>query len=318
MSFQSWFWLLVGLFVIYRVYKKALDNNSINTIIKIRDVDDAPKFVSESTELKLAKIQKALFKRIAIVSSVLYLLLVTNLVFNYLKAWYFLGFCGLVLSYYYFQLESMPTFRYLRSREIPTNHEFQIAEEVERDKKFMNARNNSLAVVIVTLIVSGNWAYQVQKNQSEAKLWAMSEMSDLVGEGWCQNFWDIKATPGPDGDYDVSKTGGWPCITIGSVSNIRFKDLGKNLEMCLDYSLSRSVGLPSDSYDSSKYKYESTCSTDDIWKWTEGWDKDSIQDKIRSQQNIFQELEELQVAMCRNYYFNLSFEERNAYCYGLF
>ena len=318
MNSLSWFWLLLGFFIIYRIYRKALDKNGIDITIRVYSEPGTPEKVANSAKPRLAKLQKELFTTVALLSAALYTLVVTNLVFNYLKGWYVLGLCGLVISYLYLKSESLPTFALLNSRESGVADEYRISQENLKSSRFISARNTSLGVVIATLVFSGNWAYQVQKNQSEAKLWAMNEMNNLVGEGWCQNFWDIKATPGPDGDYDVSKTGGWPCITIGSVSNIRFKDLGKDLEMCLDYSLSRSVGLPTDSYNSSEYKYESTCSTDDNWEWTEGWGKDSIQDKIKIQQNIFQELEELQVAMCSNYYFNLSFEERNAYCYGLF
>jgi hypothetical protein len=88
--------------------------------------------------------------------------------------------------------------------------------------------------------------------------------------------------------------------------------------MCLNYSLSRSVGPPADSDNLSEYAYESICSSDDSWEWAEGWDKDSVQRKIGDELNIMEELGQLQVQMCRNYYFSMSVDERGTYCYGIF
>jgi hypothetical protein len=224
MSLLSWFWLLLGLFLIYRAYKKAIEKHNIDIIIKVRGEADAPKIISESAELRLARLQKESFKLSGILISVLYLLIVTNLVFNYLKGWYLLGISGLVISYLYLKIESLPSIALLKSRQSALGDEYRASQENLQSSRFIGARNTSLGIVIASLVFSGNWAYQVQKNQSEEKLWAMNEMNDLVGQGWCENFWDIDATLGPDGDYDVSKTGGWPCITIGSVSNIRFQD----------------------------------------------------------------------------------------------
>jgi hypothetical protein len=317
MNLQSWFWLLLGLFVIYGIYRKALGKNGIETTIKVYSEPGTPEKVANSAKPRLAKLQKELFASVALLSAALYTLVVTNLVFDYLKGWYVLGLCGLVISYLYLKSETLPTFALLNSRESGIADEYRISQENLKSSRFISARNTSLGVVIATLVFSGNWAYQVQKNQTEAKLWAMNEMNNLVGTGWCENFWNIDATPGPDGDYDVSKTGGWPCITIGSVSNIRFQDSGKALEMCLNYSLSRSVGPPSDSDNLSEYAYESICSSDDSWEWAEGWDKDSVRRKIGDELNIMEALEQLQVQMCRNYYFGMSVDERGTYCYGV-
>jgi len=317
MNLQSWFWLLLGLFVIYRIYRKALGKNGIDITIKVYSEPGTPEKVANSAKPRQAKLQKELFASVALLSAALYILVVTNLVLNYLKGWYVLCLCGLVISYLFLKSESLPTFALLKSQESGVVDEYAVSQQNLQSKRSITARNTSLGFVIATLVFSGNWAYQVQKNQSEAKLWAMNEMSGLASEGWCANFWDINVTPSPDGQYEVSKTGGWPCITVGSVSNIQFKDLGKNLEMCLDYSLSRSVGPPSDSYNSSKYLYKSICSSDDFWKWSEGWGKDSIKEKIRDQQNIVEELEQLQLQMCRKYYYSLSVDERGTYCYGV-
>jgi hypothetical protein len=295
-----------------------LDKNDIEITIKVYSEPGTPEKVANSAKPRQAKLQKELFISAALMSAALYSLVVTNLVFDYLKGWYLLGLCGVVVSYLYLKSESLPTFALLKSQESGVADEYRISQENLQSSRFTSARNTSLGIVIASLVFSGNWAYQVQKNQSEEKLWAMNEMNNLVGQGWCENFWDIDATLGPDGDYDVSKTGGWPCITIGSVSNIRFKESGKNLEMCLDYSLSRSVGPPSDSYNLSEYAYESICSTDDSWEWAEGWDTDSVKRKIGEDLNIMNELEEFQKLICREYYFTMSLEERGTYCYGVF
>jgi hypothetical protein len=315
---QSWFWLLLGLVVVYALYKKAMNKHSINMIIKIWSEPGTPVNIANSAKPKLAKLKKELFRQTAFLCGLVYVLVVTNLVLNYLKGWYVLVISGLIFAYIYLRFETIPSEALLKSEGQNEPDDYGISLAKQHSKKLLSSRNVTLQAIAATLVVSGIWAYQVQKNQSEEKLAAMNEIANLVGQGWCANFWDINAVPTPDGSFDVSKTGGWPCITIGAASNVQFKDKGNLLEMCFDYELHRSVGPPSDEEYLTVYDYDRACSSDDIWEWSEGWDSDSIRRKISEEKRIPEELDKLETSMCRSYYFTLSSDERGTYCYGVF
>ena len=314
MSSQSWFWLLLGLFVIYRIYRKALDKNRIDITIKVYSEPGTPKKVANSAKPRLAKLQKELFALVALLSAALYTLVVTNLSLNYLGGWFVLGIFGIVISFLFLKSETLPTLALLEAKESGVVTDFLISEENLQTKRLSSARNTSLVIVIISLVISGNWAYEVQKNQSAAKLSATNEVMKIVGTGWCSNFWDIDANPGPDGDYIVNKSGGWPCISVGSVSNIYFTTEGRNQKMCFNYSLTRSDGPPSQSNSVSDYDFGSTCSLDSWLETGEGWDEDSLWSKVRKEANIEFELNKLQNVMCQNYYYGMSYEEQNVYC----
>ena len=57
MNLQSWFWLLLGLFIIYKIYRKALGKNGIDITIKVYSEPGTPEKVANSAKPRLAKLQ---------------------------------------------------------------------------------------------------------------------------------------------------------------------------------------------------------------------------------------------------------------------
>jgi len=298
MSTSTRIYLLVGLFVIYRLYKWAIKNNEIEGTIRIWSKPEH----KYSPELRKAKFQKEAFKITASLSAVGYVLTVTNLVFNYLSGWYVLVILGIFYSYCYYLITGA-SYQY-KSSFFNKNEE----ERLKAITQLEAVKKTSLTIFVVVLALSGYWAYQVQKNQSEQKLIAMNTAARLVGQGQCANFSSQKALLDFDGNYENINSGGWPCITVGSVTNVRFTNVKAKLEMCFSYSLRRSSGLPSESDNSTEYDYRSLCVDDGVGGWTE----DRFLGVILK--DLGKAVSELQLKMCQTYYYSLNDEEKYIYC----
>jgi hypothetical protein len=92
---------------------------------------------------------------------------------------------------------------------------------------------------------------------------------------------------------------------------MRFTNLKDKLTMCFNYSLKRSNGLPDDDENLTDYNFKSLCA-DDGGIWSSGWTEDSFSGKIR--EDLVKELDELQIKMCKTYYYSLNYEEKYIYC----
>jgi hypothetical protein len=170
-------------------------------------------------------------------------------------------------------------------------------------------KKGATIALAIGVAISGNWEYRIQKDSSEQMQYATNEALELVGTGWCSNFWDINADYYPE--VDPIKTGGWPCINIGSVTDIKFTKIKSHLEMCFRYSLTRSDGLPSQDR-TYEYDYKKLCSTDSWYVNDGGWSTDSLESKIY--EVIKSDLDKLQESACRSSYYYLTEEERIVYC----
>jgi len=314
LSKASLFLLIAGLVLIAGAYRRALTKKNINTIIKVWSEPGTPKNISNSETPTLAKLQRKLYRQNGLLIAVAYFIIITNTQFNYLRGWYVLGFCGFLISYLYMEFQKMPSKLLLESQRSSFPDEFRITQEELHREKIQQSKGPAIAVVVVTFLAAIGWANEVQQNQFRTKLSAMNSLSDLVGDGWCANFWDVSLNRGLDGHFDVSKSGGWPCITIASVTDIRFIDNLDSVKMCLNYALARSRGMPDDNYYSLPFKFDTICSSDKSWELSEGWDKDSVFRKIRNEKKMDKALDRLQVEMCQLFRFRLSETERIVYC----
>jgi hypothetical protein len=309
MSLGYWFLLTIGLGTIFWLYKKSLASAHIESTLSAGMPAEESK---KSYSFQLAMEQKRIYKNLAYLVAIVYLITITNIAFNYTNGWYVFALIGFTYAYGVRTSSAIPIILRLKMNPVKTIEDEAIKNKNSAKLEVLN--KSALITVGITIVISLNWAYQVQKNQSEAKLFATNEVMKIVGTGWCSNFWDIDANPGPDGDYIVNKSGGWPCISVGSVSNIYFTTEGKNQKMCFNYSLTRSDGPPSQSNSVSDYDFGSTCALDSWLETGEGWDEDSLWSKVRKEANIEVELNKLQTVMCQYYYYRMSYEEQNVYC----
>jgi hypothetical protein len=278
LRFQSLLWILCGFITIFIVYKKILSISGIDLTLTNLRQSGVQEVSSDLEKLTVARLKKKYYRQAALVAGFCYALIVANSDADVVKGWHVLALSGLLAAYLILKFGYLPTESLLRSRSKKLSYpdEMKKTEEKEHKEKILKSRGPALLLSIGIVLLSGNWAFQVQKNQSEEKLWAMNQTMKLVGEGWCANFWDIDANPGPDGDYDVIKTGGWPCINVASVSDVQFREVGDDLEMCFTYSLGRSDSTPEDDYGYVPYKYDDLCSSDNYWDPSGGWDEDSL------------------------------------------
>jgi hypothetical protein len=183
---------------------------------------------------------------------------------------------------------------------------------LEGNRDSSKVAQSGLIFILAISIISGNWYYQIQRNQGIQQQIGMNEAVNLVGAGQCQTFWDVSAFPREEGGFDISKTGGWPCITVGSVSNIWFKKTGKDSELCLSYELKKSDGPPSFPNSIDTYAYGGTCTEQS--GYGNSWNEDSLLQKVRKELDWESELSRLQVTLCIKYRYQMSYEEKNVYC----
>lgn len=302
MKLGYWLLILTGLLFIFIQFKKFLFKYRFTKY----EWEDEKNPLIQSRKHK-AKLRANHYKSLALFTSFAWIVLVTNIALNYLRGWFVLIIFGLLLAYA-IKSNSMVEF------ESKLNEEITVDEE-KRIKKLIKSEDKSaLTVLVVSVAISLNWGYQVQRNENDEKISAINALSNLSGQGWCSAFWDVNAVPGTDGNYDVSKTGGWPCITVGSVSNTRFSTKHNELEMCFNFLLRRSNDGPWNTESSEEYHWESSCASNSGLKVGGGWSEDSLLDNVRNKINLDLELKNLQISLCRIYYPQMSAEARGVYC----
>jgi hypothetical protein len=226
---------------------------------------------------------------------------VINWEFNYVQGPILLAVSSILLS--------IPI---LNSAESKLNLEFKYVKDIEQRSRILDqirdARINTAKFLVPVLLLSSFWGYRIQVDGSEQREAAINEVLELTGTGWCSEWWDIDASGGVD---NIVKTGGWPCIYIKSVSNIVFTKKADYSNICFDYVLNRSNGIPTNDF-FIDFDYDNVCSTDSWFIEDGGWSASVFQDKIR--EKIGSSLENFRLEACNKYYFRLSDEEKTVYC----
>ena len=292
----SLFLLVLGIWTIYRIYKSEMEKQQVSIII---DAWKEYEFRNESEDYKRALLKKSTFPKIAILSALGYILIITNYSLNFISGWQVLIVLGAIASYSTYLLGEV-AFKPYNLTKLDEKSRFRVNENYQASRK------TAAGILIGSLILGGNWMYQVEKNQNEEKLFGSNEATKIAGTGWCSEFWDIDVYATEDG-YDANKSGGWPCINIKNVENIRFTE---DMKMCFNYTLERTDGPPNNSNASSEYAYREYCSRGGAGgsSWSSSSFETAIWEKLKP------ELDELQVELCNAYYGYMSESERIVYC----
>lgn len=238
--------------------------------------------------------QKQLYLLLAI-----YFSISINHFFGLMPGWYPLIFSGICLSLYIY-IDRFKSAEIQLLREQVDQNQFEWLKE--------KGKQAAIAGLIVIFAISGNWAYQVNKNFNDLKDRGIDEALNLVGDGWCNEFSDINVS---NGGETVVKSGGWPCIKIASINNLQFKRGEKDPEMCFEARLDRERGLPGQESFEQAYKFEIVCSPSNWW---EGWTSENFTGKLYEQLKIREELSALQSRLCQSYYYQLSNDDKFIYC----
>lgn len=300
MNSGNWFLLIVGLSICLVQYLKRIENpkialrvwaNNENSLIKLESEKKCHEAESEINALR------TLFSATAVII----VLAITNWQFNYISGPILLSISGALFG-----------FAILKFRQSTVDVELKFENNrearLELEQKLNHINKEVAKGLVAILLISGFWGYRIQQDMNEQKQAATNEALNLSGEGWCSNFWDIDASGGYE---NIVKTGGWPCITIGSISNIVFSKKSANLEMCFNYSVTRSDGLPSDE-SVVEYDFDRLCSTDSWFTEDGGWSTSTFERKIY--ERIKPDLDRFRISACNRFYFTLSEEEKIVYC----
>lgn len=301
MSRGNWILLILGVAISFGVYR----NKAWDSKMRIRVWGDSegnlfdplkrPEYVQAKRELMAYRITL-----IVVLSN--FVVALTNWQFNFISGPLWLLLSGATLAYSFFVRTTIPS-----QVKLDLNSDEKNRDKLQKD--LSDIKKITLIALAIVVALAGNWEYRIQKDSSEQMQYATNEALDLVGMGWCSNFWDINAEYYPE--VEPIKTGGWPCINVSSVTDVRFSKIKTHLEMCFSYSLTRSDGSPSQ--DSIyEYDYKKLCSSDSWYENDGGWSTDSLRSKIY--EVVKSDLDELQISACRNYYSTLTEEERIVYC----
>ena len=296
----NWIILIIGTLVSVWVFRRNIEKpkSTLKAYEQYLDNND----LKYSPERRRALFEKEAYTQIFIFSISFLILATTNWQFNYLSGPILLAIFGVGASYLYYLLDSITT-------RVQLIHEKESSLIDKHLIKISSMKKTFAISLIIFLALSGNWEYRIQKDSNEQMQYATNEALDLVGTGWCANFWDINAEYYPE--VEPIKTGGWPCINIGSVTDVRFSKIKSHLEICFSYSLNRSDGSPSqDSY--YEYDYKKLCSTDSWYVNDGGWSTKTLGYKIF--ESIKDDLDELEIQSCRKFYYTLTEDERIVYC----
>ena len=253
----------------------------------------------DTIESKIAEITKDAANKQLYALLTSYFAFTLNHIFGLIPAWYVLAFSGICL-YFFISVEQNRLAYIEYSRKMIDENHYQWAKAEGRKSAFIG--------LVVVLTISGNWAYQVNKNFNELKDRGTNEALNLVGNSWCANFADINVY---DAGETVVKTGGWPCIKISAVNNLQFKRSEKDPIMCLQATLDEEKGLPGQDSFNQGIKFETVCAPSNWW---EGWSSDNFSGKIYDQLKMGESLDRLQSRLCANYSNELTVDERITYC----
>jgi len=286
--------LVVGLFLLINFFKRKIDR--ANRTIELGETYQTR--LGKFPHVRKSEYEKSILQVSGGLAIACYLAVTLNFNYAFICSWVVLAFIGLSFSISAYMVNTMPLSF--------DDEEITDASKLKTQLRAEEAKKVSLIIVAVTIALSGNWAFQINKNQSQKREMATQEVSSLTQTGWCSNFQDINVY---DGGSDVVKSGGWPCIYIGSISSISFSKEGKIDKMCLSASLNRENGPPGDESFQLNYKELQVCALDD---WNEGWSESAFSDKIYAVAKT--DLNALQSSLCRNYGFRMGELNYSTYC----
>ena len=301
MSRGNWILLILGTAIAVGVYRNKTWDSKMRIRIwgdlegSLLDPHKQPEYVQAKRELTAYRITL-----IVVLSNIVGTLI--NWQFNFISGPLLLLLSGVTLAYTFYVLNTIPS-----QVKLDLIGDEKNREKLQKD--LSDIKKTTLITLAIVVALAGNWEYRIQKDSNEQMQYATNEALDLVGTGWCSNFWDIDATYFPE--VEPIKTGGWPCINIGSVTDVRFSKIKSHLEMCFSYSLTRSDGLPSQN-SIYEYDYRKLCSTDSWYINDGGWSTDSLRSNIY--EVVKSDLDKFQISACRSYYNTLTEAERIVYC----
>ena len=201
MNQGNWLLLVLGCILILALYRRALRTNDISDLLSRDDYVD---FHSRFSYYKALQ-QKSAFKSITVAFLVSYVLVVTNMVLDYVPGWWILGTVCFLSAYCYWIFQEITNRAYL-AVETDTEKRDKLRKELDELQSYV------VKFLIASVVVSSIWFYQVQRNQSAEKLTAINEVMNLVGLEWWANFSSEKVYMDADGNYENIGYGGWPCM----------------------------------------------------------------------------------------------------------
>lgn len=300
MNQGNWLLLVLGCILILALYRRALRTNDISDLLSRDDYVD---FHSRFSYYKALQ-QKSAFKSITVAFLVSYVLVVTNMVLDYVPGWWILGTVCFLSAYCYWIFQEITNRAYL-AVETDTEKRDKLRKELDELQSYV------VKFLIASVVVSSIWFYQVQRNQSAEKLTAINEVMNLVGLEWCANFSSEKVYMDADGNYENIGYGGWPCISVGSVRSINFTNKKDTLEMCFTYLLKQTSDGPWNRESNSEYDYRELCASDGDWM-SNGWSNSSLTNQIR--EDFGNELDTLRSKKCSIYGRSMSYDDFSIYC----
>ena len=244
------------------------------------------------------------FKLIAILFSLVLWFSVFNFEFSFISGWINLAIIGLSVIWAVYLLFEIEILKLNRERlSNPENTEIKL--RISGMKAFSNTSMFSIALVFS--IICGYWAYQVNKNENERQNWSTMEILSLSGQGWCGEFADIDVY---DSGSTVVKSGGWPCISIGSITNISFTNEKDKSEMCFVAFFNEESGSPEDeSFYLDVYRNRFCAS---MSAFRDGWVKEDFDEVLFNY--VKPRLDTLQKSMCNWYGSRMTYENYLTYC----
>ena len=288
--------IIVGSFFSLQWYLKATRQERFQ-IKQFADLELMKEVVREN------RYTKETYRIISVIGVIVWSFALLNYQFDAVPAWWIVVLAGIAfaLSNYLFQDLKRKSLRNLAYKSE------QNSDILMKIKDFDHQISKSfLITLLVTVLVAGNWSFQINKNTRMLQDDVKRELARLSGNGWCNEFADINVF---DGGETVVKDGGWPCILVGSVSGIEFSKKDKEPVVCFYTTFNVHNSPPGlDSY-AVEQGFEKFCATRTIFG---GWDEDSLLDQIG--EYVRPQLPSLATSLCREFSLRMSYESFITYC----
>lgn len=185
----NWIILIIGTLVSVWVFRRNIEKPKSTLKAYEQHLDNND--LKYSPERRRALFEKEAYTQIFIFSIVFLILATTNWQFNYLSGPILMALFGLGASYLYYLLDSITT-------RVQLIHDKESSLIDKHLIKISSMKKTFAISLIIFLAVSGNWEYRIQKDSNEQMQYATNQALDLVGTGWCANFWDINAEYYPE------------------------------------------------------------------------------------------------------------------------
>lgn len=254
-------------------------------------------------EYSRRKNQVSVHRTVAGVALLNLALLVVQIKNSLFQGWILIAIIGFSLATCIYLVGDLTRLRYLSDWKSDNSNLTSVKKE--REKAFENVKN-FLSILLVVSIASGYNAYQGEREKSELKQTAVDVGLKFQGQGWCGEFEDIKVY---DEGQTVVKTGGWPCIYVGELESITFKEINGVKNTCGFYSFNIESGKPGEELFRLGEDFEEFCIGDDEYT---GFSEYALKSKVF--EYIKPKLDSLKVDLCNYYRFRLTNEERQTYC----